>query len=668
MKMHTSASASDLIRDHLCVNRHNLSLICIITVLLCVFPFCRAPLCFAGEEAFINSDTLEYDTETSTYTAKGNVRIKKADVLIEAEEAHYAEKTGDITATGSVRYEDADVLMEAESVELNLEAKTGTLYNGSILYKKDNYHITGTEIEKKGELHYVSPKATLTTCDGPVPAWCFTGKEVDAFIGEALKAKHVAFRIKNIPIFYTPYLIAPITTERKTGFLIPLIGYSESRGVHLNLPFYLVLSENRDMTFVFETYSTRGTGEGMEYRYIEPSGAEGRWWAYHLRDSDLNKDYFEIKALHEQRSPEKIGGFLSINYINEDDYYREFNPSLEVSTNRFLESSGEISLPFSSSRLFLLSQYWIDLKENSTDPAQRLPELGFVLRPSPAGPFMVSADLTLSNFWSDEEVHGQRLDIFPKVMHSFGDEAVVTQTLGFRETAYSLQRTEDDAHPHRESLFYSIRADTRLNKHYQSLTHIVEPSLAYTLITDPEDRLPLFDSTELFRKTSLIEFSLLNRFINDDGELFVVRATQGLDADQGNRPFQPLKLEIGIRKPFSLKLEADYDVNSGTIDTVNSDLSVHILNTSFSVAQRYDNENDITYYNTALAIHPFSPLYLEWRVWYDQEEKEVREFSTDLTYLSQCWGIHLQYVKRPDDYSIMVMFQLKGLMKELKMI
>jgi hypothetical protein len=244
----------------------------------------------------------------------------------------------------------------------------------------------------------------------------------------------------------------------------------------------------------------------------------------------------------------------------------------------------------------------------------------------------------------------------------------VTQTLGLRETAYSLQRTEDDAHPHRESLFYSIRADTRLKKNYESFSHILEPSLAYTLITDPEDRLPLFDSTELFRKTSLLEFSLLNRLINDDGELFVVRATQGFDSDQGDRPFQPLKLEIGIRKPFSLKLEADYDVNSGTIDTVNSDLSVHILGASFSVAQRYDNENDITYYNTALAIHPFSPLYLEWRVWYDQEEKEVREFSTDLTYLSQCWGIHLQYVKRPDDYSIMVMFQLKGLMKELKII
>jgi len=622
--------------------------------------------CYAEEHTEIISENLEYLESSATYIARGNVRIQRADAIIQADEIQYSEQSSDMVATGSVRYEDQDVLITASKAELNFETKTGKLFDGEIFYKKDNYHISGSLIEKRGEDYYYSPEATFTTCDAPLPAWCFKGKHISALFGDTLKARHVSFFIKNLPVLYTPYFSAPILVERKSGFLFPTVGYSESRGFQFNLPFFWALSENRDITLNLNIYSERGVGEGLEYRYIEPYHAEGKWWFYHQQDTELKKDYFEVRARHEQRSPDTIGGFLNINYINDNDYFREFSNRIEVRTNRFLESSGEISVPFTNSRLYLLSQYWIDLREDDDDPPQRLPELGFVLNPTYINPLWIYLDATASHFWREDDVHGQRVDVYPRFLHSFGETVQMSQMIGLRETAYSLEDSQEENNPHRESFEYRAALHTRIMKTFSAFSHVIEPALGYHYITNNENNLEIFDETELYKEMSLIELSLLNRFLGRKGEFVSVRATQGFDTDQGYRPFRPLKLELAMRKPFSLRLTSDFNIYKGVFETIISDMSFNISEITFSASQSYDRENDITYYKAGIGIHPFKPVYLGMRLWYDEKEQEVQEFSADLKYLRQCWGFDLQYVKRPDDFSLSVLFELRGLMQGLQ--
>jgi LPS-assembly protein len=617
--------------------------------------------CFADEQTIITSDALEYCEETFTYVLKGNVKIQRGDMVIESNEITYNEHTSDIIAVGDVRYNDAEISITASRAELNLETKTGRLYDAEVFHKKDNYHISGKEIEKRGERYYFSSEATFTTCDTPVPAWCFKGKDVDALIGGRLKARDVSFRIKNIPVLYTPYLWAPILTERQTGFLIPIIDYSNSRGLHLNVPFFWAISENRDATIILDTYTKRGIGEGLEYRYIEPRNIEGRWWLYHIRDIELKKDFYEFRAFHEQRSTEGIGGFLNINFVNEEDFYREFNPYLEVRTNRFLESIGEVSLTFLNSRLYLLSQYWIDLIEDLRPAPHKLPELGYIVNPTKAGDFWFSGIAAVSNFWRDEGVYGQRLDIYPKISYKFGREVMVLQSLGLRETAYYLYRhEEDDSSPHREAIEYSIVAHTRLSRIYDPFMHILEPSIGYIFITNSENTLPLFDSTELFKNTSKIELSLLNRFINDGGECMVFRISQGFDLNAGDRPFLPLRLEASLKRPISLRLDVTHDVNKGMFESVNSDLQMKLLGMTISAGQRYNEKDDIILYKGSIGLQPYKSMYMEGRLWYDAEEKEVKDITIDVKYISQCWGLKATFIKKPDDFMVAIMFELRG--------
>jgi LPS-assembly protein len=624
-----------------------------------------AACCFADEPTVITSETLVYDHSENTYTAQGNVKIERAETVIEADEITYNEQTSGMSASGTIRYHDDDVSITAARAELNLETKTGTIFEAVVLYKKDNYRIAGKEIRKTGNKYFFSPEATFTTCDAPVPAWCFQGRDMDAAVGDRLSARDVVFRLKNVPVLYTPVLWAPILTERKTGFLFPFVGYSDSRGLQVTIPFYWALSENQDATFVIDNYAKRGLGTGMEYRYVWPDTVKGEWWGYHIRDRELSKDFFELRARHDQRSGDGLGGYLNINYVNENDFYREFKTDLQARTNRFLESTGEMAIPFSTSRAYLLSQYWIDLKEGTPDPLQRLPEAGYVLNPTNAGPVWISGSFALSNFWREEGIYGQRMDMFPRITHAFGEDFTVLQSIGLRETAYSLRNSEDNA-PHREALEYSISGNLRLLKKFASFTHIMEPSVSYTFVSSSDDSLPVFDSAELLEKVSLIELSLLNRMLNDQGELMVFRISQGFDSYNGDRPFHPLLFNIGIKQPLPLRLGAAYNVHTGDIESLHSDISMKIEDITFHAGQRYNRPNNVNTYVAGIGVHPFPALSMNGGIWYDAEQRETREVSLNLTYMSQCWGITFAYVKRPDDYSISFLIELKGITKALK--
>jgi hypothetical protein len=196
-------------------------------------------------------------------------------------------------------------------------------------------------------------------------------------------------------------------------------------------------------------------------------------------------------------------------------------------------------------------------------------------------------------------------------------------------------------------------------KRYGSFTHIIEPSVGYTLITDSKD-LPLFDSTELFKKTSKIELSLLNRVIDKDGELMVLRASQGYDSYLKDRQFLPFKIEVGIKRPVSLRLDASYDVNAGRLDSINSDLWMKVSGMTIAAGQRFNRENDIDFYNASIGLYPYKPLYVEGRLWYDAKEREVRDVTVTLKYTSQCWVLNMEFIKRPGDFVVAVMFDLKG--------
>jgi len=634
--------------------------------------FCSSALllfCSSAWATTITADLLEYFKDEDKYVATGNVRIEKEDAVLTADRVIFYHGTSDVEAAGNVVYIDAETVINTERAELNLDTKTGKLYSAIIFFKKDNYWITGDGIEKIKENHYYAKTATFTTCDSEPscsPDWSFKGSNIDIIVGRRLTARNVTFRIKDLPVLYSPYLWAPVKTERETGFLVPIIGTSSRKGFQFSQAFFWAIDEDKDATFYLDYYSKRGIGKGAEFRYITFNG-RGNWYAYHIRDRELKKDFYEVRGFNEYYF-KNIKGLIDINYVNHEDFYREYARTRDSRIQRFLQSTGEVSISFHRSRLYLLGQHWIDLKKlESSHVPQRLPEVGYVINPVNIGPMIFTMSSSLTNFHRDKGTDGQRLDLNPTLSYSFGDWVQLFQSISPRATFYNLKdETGYGKSLHRETFEYRAKALSRLVKQYKTFSHILEPSIEYRFIPDTRP-VPLFDSTELFDRTSVAHLSLYNS-ISFRRLALSARITQPYDFNAGDNALQPTVLQASLSGPFTLNFDMTYDFNVQEVKTVNSDLSVQVVEgTTVTIGERYAKDARIMQYRVGIDSAITRNISVNADIWYDLKGGGLRESALRTRYSQQCWAMDLSLSRKPGDdirppeYSFMVLFELKGL-------
>ena len=73
--------------------------------------------------------------------------------------------------------------------------------------------------------------------------------------------------MKDVPVFYWPWLRFPIDDRRHTGLLSPTIGFS-SDGFDYAQPFYWNIAANQDATITPRWMSDHGLLMNGEYRYL----------------------------------------------------------------------------------------------------------------------------------------------------------------------------------------------------------------------------------------------------------------------------------------------------------------------------------------------------------------------------------------------------------------
>jgi len=124
----------------------------------------------------IVADEIDYDDKAGYYIGKGNVMITKEDKKLTADFIRFDQKAMKVYAKGHVVMTARQDTLTGTSMEMNLEAETGTVYNGTIFMKENHFYIKGDTIQKIGKDSYAVDKASITTCDGEKPAWKITEK------------------------------------------------------------------------------------------------------------------------------------------------------------------------------------------------------------------------------------------------------------------------------------------------------------------------------------------------------------------------------------------------------------------------------------------------------------------------------------------------------------
>ncbi|QLC72610.1 LPS-assembly protein LptD [Pseudomonas sp. LPB0260] len=339
-------------------------------------PMDEAPL-------FVSAKASRYEQQEQVATLAGDVVIRQAGMQIEADEANLrqAESRGELI--GNVRLRDQGMLVVGDRAELQLDNGEAKVDNAEYVLHKS--HVRGSALYAKREESAIIrlKDGTYTSCEPGSNAWHLRGNNITLNPATGFgTATNVTLRVKDIPVFYTPYIYFPIDDRRQSGFLPPSIGSSSDSGVTLQTPYYFNLAPNYDAT-LYPTYmSDRGLLMEGEFRYLTKS-SEGQLGAAYLDDSNddrkLQSEYEDQRWLY---SWQHRGGLDSrllaeVDYTDISDpyYFQDLDTDLGIETTAYVNQRGTLTYRGDSYTARLNAHAYELANITDITPYNRLPQI-----------------------------------------------------------------------------------------------------------------------------------------------------------------------------------------------------------------------------------------------------------------------------------------------------
>ncbi|MDA9272029.1 LPS assembly protein LptD [bacterium] len=319
----------------------------------------------------INADNVSFYT-IGRSKLKGHVEVRQMQRVVNAQTAtiYRDAKTNQVTQIElyeQVRYLEPGRLMLAKKAVINPNDKSGHVEQA--IYRFDTQRAGATLpawgranwIERLANQDYILRNVTYSTCAPTDRAWEIEASEITLDnVNATGVARNARLRVGDLPVFYSPYLSFPTSNARKSGFLMPLTGYSNVGGFDLALPYYWNIAPNYDATFTPHMYTRRGVMLGGDFRFLTDQSAGMIGGNFLPNDAAFNefllknKDQYPILRgissdrwsflLHEntQFNPNLQ---MHINYQQVSDayYLQDFSTNLAISTENQLLRQGDLT-------------------------------------------------------------------------------------------------------------------------------------------------------------------------------------------------------------------------------------------------------------------------------------------------------------------------------------
>ncbi|MDH3390508.1 MAG: LPS assembly protein LptD, partial [Desulfobulbaceae bacterium] len=312
----------------------------------------------------ITADRLTHQQKPEEIIAEGNVFLQQykgdspSGLEIQADRIQYNVNENFVNAFGNLRLNEKSIEVRASDARIELVKQIGVFKEASIFWAEYNLLVSGDLIEKTAQEIYHIEYGKFTSCfreKDKAPDWSIWGRDVKVSLNEYAKLKHATIRIKDVPVFYLPYLRLPIGNKKKSGFLFPEYSSSSRNGTGLITPFFINLSPSYDMTLYPGYYSDRGPLLAGDFRYAAGFNSRGTFMFNYLDDkledtpaNDYKSDgilrtnssryWFRGKADHDFGN--RLVAKLDVDVVSDHDYLQEFKKGIvgfDQSSRNFLD-------------------------------------------------------------------------------------------------------------------------------------------------------------------------------------------------------------------------------------------------------------------------------------------------------------------------------------------
>ena len=201
----------------------------------------------------------------------------------------------------------------------------------------------------------VMKKSSFTTCkerDGKCPAWSISAEEVKHQKGKKrIEYKNAWLKIYDAPVAYFPYFFHPDpTVKRQSGFLFPEFVNAKNLGFSTQIPYYLVLDNDKDMTISPRVYASNNLFLQTEYRQEFQNSNLITDFSYNKKDNSNSHFFATLLSNFEDSFYE-----MKIETVSNKDYLKKYQIQSPLINNystlnsSFIVETNDESSSFSSS-------------------------------------------------------------------------------------------------------------------------------------------------------------------------------------------------------------------------------------------------------------------------------------------------------------------------------
>lgn len=322
---------------------------------------------------------------------EGDASIRKPGVSIQAGRLSLDQSQDVVEASGQVRLNRPGSVLTGPKLTLQIDSFQGTLTQPTFELYKSGAYGQAAQIDFVDDQRAIVREASYTTCrrtPGPewLPAWVLKATRLNLDEEEStVRAEGVQLRFQDVPVLGIPAVTFPMTSERKSGLLSPVVGITTNNGVELAQPYYFDIAPNRDATVTTHLMSKRGVAVDTEFRYLERDYSGQARLNLMPTDSLRNQSRWGWSSQHNGTvdtgldSVGRVGLGLNLNRVSDDDYWRDFPRSGLALNQRLLPSTGVLSWGRGNLSMTAQVQRWQTLQDITapiTPPYDRAPQIG----------------------------------------------------------------------------------------------------------------------------------------------------------------------------------------------------------------------------------------------------------------------------------------------------
>ena len=534
----------------------------------------------------------------------------------------------------------------------------------------------------------------LSSCDCIDPIWSIRSSSSD-YDTEAMwmNTYNPRLYVKNVPVFYLPYFGFPTDTTRRTGLLLPTMGYSSSEGFLYSQPIFIAPADDYDIELIPQIRTQRGYGSYANFRYADSpdsmlnvkTGYFKEFDNYRSKEQLENSEHYgldidyERKNIFAKNKEHQDGVFTSIRYLNDIEYITlKEEDDYNLGTDKKIES--KVNYFYNTPEYYggVYGKYYVDASQKTNDNTlQELPQIQLhsYNKELFLENLIYSIDTKAQNFTRKEGLNAKIYDINVPISYTKNilddymyvgveNRTILTQ-YDYSNSLYNNLRYEDGTLIQNRTSFI---VGTDLLKPYSDYIHTLNLNASYDIpenlrkdgdlynITVKENQPLKYNELSVFptlQEQKTIKLSL-NQSIYDKDNLkqFINhKMSQSILYNSFDEPkFQDLDNYVKINHDYgSLSGKVVYNMDDNKVVEGSFDNSLSYENLTFSAGYYYtkktNNEfntrDDLESYRLSTSYKLAKDYSIKYYENYDLQEKTRNRQGIGLNIDDSCWNLDL---------------------------